>query len=286
MPTITGSIITDCADDNARTRQQLRFSSLFGVQPAFFGLGAEAPDIQAAGNLLDQLDALSHLPASRKEKQQNVILVNVAPRGEKIKRNWPNGTPFCYFYINNTLVVSTYAGRALEVLRQQGLVTSVELLDIPTVVAAAVEWGELTKEQAAHITKTQFRSFEFLPLVTYWLTEGQKVPSTTEELPEHPDLRGKVWQIDNFGNAKTTLSTEDVDFKDGKILTLSDSSKATCYTHLADVPKDATALVIGSSGLYDRRFLEVVVQWKDKGFFGSDSAASRHGLHSGSPVLK
>jgi hypothetical protein len=286
MSYITGSIITDCADNNARARQELRFSSLFGVQPTFLGLGAEAPDIQAAGNLIDQLDALTNLPVSCGDKQQAVILVNVAPRGDKVRKKWANGTPFCYFRIGKTLIVSTYAGRALSLAYERKLLTSVELLDIPTVVAAAVEWGELTKEQAHHITNTQFRSFEFLPLVAYWLTQDRPVPSVTEDLDTAHDIQGKAWAIDNFGNAKTTLRASDIDFEEGKVVTLADGQSATCYRRLADVPKDTSALVIGSSGFASDRFLEVVVQWKDDGFFVSDSAAKRHNLSVGSQILK
>jgi hypothetical protein len=284
MSRIIGSIITDCADNNARARQELRFASLFGVKPAFLGVGAIAPDIEAAGNLLDQLNALANLPALA-TSTQTIILVNVAPRGNKVKEKWNNGTPFCYFRINNTLVVSTYAGQALSLAHRYGLTNSVELLDVSTVTAAAVEWGELTSEQAERINHTQFRSLEFLPLVAYWLIHNKPVPSETRQIESQPDIHGKVWCIDSFGNAKTTLQPADIDFEEGKVVILADGEPATCYRHLADVPKDATALVIGSSGYGDNSFLEVVVQWQDNGFHGSDSAAGRHGFTVGSTIL-
>lgn len=41
----------------------------------------------------------------------------------------------------------------------------------------------------------------------------------------------------------------------------------------------------GSSGYRQNRFLEIVVQWRDDGFHGSDSAATRHNLTVGSIVL-
>ena len=285
MSQIIGSIITDCADTNARARQELRFASLFGAKPTFLGVGAKAPDIEAAGNLLDQLDALSNTPIVRADTPA-IILVNVAPRGEKVKQKWHNGTPFCYVRVGNALIVSTYAGRALSLLREHGLADSVELLDVPTVTAAAVEWGELTKEQAEHINHTQFRSFEFLPLVAYWLTQNKPVPSETQPIEVTHDIHGKVWCIDGFGNAKTSLLPSDIEFNEGKTVILADGQKAICHRRLADVPKNETALVVGSSGYRQNRFLEIVVQWRDDGFHGSDSAATRHNLTVGSIVLQ
>ena len=61
MNNVIGTIITDCADGSARTRQELRFTALFGVVPAFLGVGSYLP-IEAAGNLLDQLDVLTKFP--------------------------------------------------------------------------------------------------------------------------------------------------------------------------------------------------------------------------------
>lgn len=285
MSRIIGSIITDCADSNARTRQELRFASLFNVTPSFIGVGAKAPDVEAGGNLIDQLGTLNNTPASVTDVTP-IILVNVAPRGDKVRKKWNNGTPFCYVRINGMLVVSTYAGRALSLLKEFGLAETVEVMDIPTVVAAAVEWGELTQEQADHIANTQFRSLEFLPLAAYWLTQGRDVPSETHPIETDEDIRGKVWCIDSFGNAKTTLTESDISFEEGKKVTLADGSEATCHRRLADVPKDESALVVGSSGLDAGRFLELVVQWRDDGFHGSDSAMSRHNLSVGSTILK
>ena len=284
MTKLIGSIITDCNDDGARARQELRFKSLFGVQPTFLGVGERAPDIEAAGNLLDQLDTLQNLPASA-EKPQAVILVNVAPRGDKVREEWGNGTPFCYFHVGETLVVSAYAGRNLDLVHRRGLVDTVELLDTEKVTAAAVQWGDITSAQAKNITHSQFRSLEFMPLVAYWLLHDRPVPASTQSLKSSLDPQGHIWQIDNFGNAKTTLVPSDIGFEEGKKVTLADGHEAVCHRRLADVPKDTSALTIGSSGYGPDRFLEVVVQWRDDGFHGSDSAAKRHKLTVGSPVL-
>jgi S-adenosylmethionine hydrolase len=141
-------------------------------------------------------------------------------------------------------------------------------------------------EQADRINHTQFRSLEFLPLVAYWLLNGRPVPSTTQPLEEKHDTRGKVWCVDSFGNAKTTLLPEDVAFEEGKNVVLADGQTAVCHRRLADVPQHTSALTIGSSGYAKDRFLEVVVQWRDDGFHASDSAAARHNLAVGSTVLK
>lgn len=282
---VNGAIITDCADDNARARQELRFAKIFGSKPTFLGVGADvvlgegnkAADVEAAGNLLDLLDAESNLPTNASHEQQTIILVNVAPRGGKTRKIWENGTPFCYFYINKALVVSTYARRCLSLIRDLGHLDSVELLDVPTVTAAAMEWGELTLAKADLINHTQFRSFEFMPLVARWILDKQPVPSMTQTLEDVPSIEPSVWWVDSFGNVKTTLLPKDIGFKDGKSVTLANGQKAVCYTHLADVPRGVTALVVGSSGLGDDRFVELVVQ--------RGNAAKQYGLSIGSPIL-
>jgi hypothetical protein len=276
MADVIGAIITDCADGSARTRQELRFNTLFGVRPTFLGVGSYLP-IEAAGNLMDQLDVLTKFPLVDKDRM-NIVLVNVAPRAEDIKQKWDNGTPFCYFRIGNTLVVSTYEGHCLALARDLGIIDEVELLDLPTVTAAAVKWGDLTTEEAERINNSQFRSLEFLPLAAYWLWQGKDVPSKTQSLAELPNSKDQVWLIDNFDNVKTTLVAEDIEFEQGKEVMLLNGVAATCYTRLADVPKDAVALTIGSSGYGPYRFLEVVIG-------GCGKAANLHGFAVGSHVL-
>ena len=274
---IIGTIITDCSDGSARTRQELRFNELFGVQPTFLGVGSYGP-VEAAGTLIDQLDVLTHFPLVDKERT-NIVLVNVAPRDSHVKRKWGNGTPFCYFRTGNTLVFSTFEDSCLSLARDFGIADEVELFDIPTVMAAAVEWGDLTAEAAAKITHTQFRSLEFLPLVAYWIWQGKPVPSRTQSLAELPSVKNRVWYVDNFDNVKTTLLPADVAFEEGKKVALSDDTEAVCYKQLADVPDGETALTIGSSGYGANRFLEVVIGGRGK-------AAGRHGFAIGQPVLQ
>jgi hypothetical protein len=276
MTNITGTIITDCADDLARGRQELRFASLFGARPTFLGVGSYEP-IEAAGDLLDALDVLINFPIAN-QTQENIVLVNVAPRGEDVQQKWDNGTPFCYFRIGKTLVVSTYEGQCLALARDHGIVSEVELLDVPTVTAAATEWGDLTPAEAQKINDSQFRSLEFLPLVAYWLWQGKPVPSVTQPLHELPSAKSAVWHVDNFGNVKTTLLPADVGFEQGKQVTLANGQVATCYTRLADVPQNTLALTIGSSGYGPHRSLEIAVGHRGR-------AAAEHSFAIGAPVL-
>ena len=124
-----------------------------------------------------------------------------------------------------------------------------------------------------------------MQLAAYWIASGRPVPSVPKKLVAKPDPFGKVWCIDNFGNAKTTLLPKDINFAEGKSIRLADGKTAVYYRRLADVPKETSALVIGSSGYGADRFLELVVPWNDPGQPHSQSAADRHNLQIGSPVL-
>lgn len=284
MASFLGSIITDCSDHNAQSRQQLRFAALFGTLPTFLGLRKQNPDLEAAGQLIDQLDVLSRQSKSI-ATPPSVIIVNVAPRGQAVKKEYANGSPFCHVKVGPTTVVSIYNGRTLGLLKRLGLAEQVQLLDIPTVTSAAVGWGELTFEQAAAINNSQFRSLEFAPLAAYWLTHGFDLPAKPTELPSF-DQSGVVWAIDNFGNVKTTLLPQDIDFADGKELILHDGRPAICCTKLADAPSDSSVITIGSSGYGSQRFVEVMVPWLDNGFAESTSAQQRHTFKVGDPVLQ
>jgi hypothetical protein len=270
-----GAIINDCADANAAGRQGVEFQRLFGLAPTFIGVESYS-GLEAAGNLADILDRLVHAPGADPD-QEAVILVNAAPRNGKEKHD--NGTPFCHFSIGKILVASTFDEESLAFIRDLGITDSVEVMSTPTVTAKAVEegWDNLTVAQAERINDTQFRSLEFLPLVASWLRKGRQVPSETFKLADLESPGGKAWKIDNFGNVKTTLVKEDVDFEEGKQVTLADETEATCHRRLTDVPEGETAVTIGSSGFGDKRLLEIVIR---KG-----RAADQHGIAVGSSVL-
>ncbi len=276
MSKIIGSIINDCADDHARARQELRFKALFGVQPTFVGVASYSP-IEAAGNLVDQLDVLVNFPLADKQSE-HIILVNVAPRGEDIAARWDNGIPFYYAKIGKVLLVGTYEEQCLALLRDLGVADRVELLDTADVTRAAIAWGDLSTNQAERIKNSQFRSLEFLPLVAYWVQQGRPVPSQSRSLKDLPSTKKQVWSIDNFGNAKTTILPGNIGFRPGKKVMLSNGAEATCYHRLADVPQGVTALTVGSSGYANERFLEVVIGHRG-------NAAQTHNLTVGTPAV-
>lgn len=224
-------------------------------------------DLEAAGTLVDILDAAQKLPG--------VVLANVAPRNGSGKK-WENGTPFGYFYFGETLVISSISGLTLGLVKKLGIVEKIQTMDIPTVAEAMVNEGALPQELAERMKSTQFRSFDFLPYVAKWiLKEGRVLPS--EELPIDAEVSVRVWYVDVFGNVKTTLLPQEVSFEVGKKVTTA-FAELSCFTALKDVPDGEAALIIGSSGIEEKRFLEIVVQGK--------SAAEHFGVTVGSLVLK
>ncbi len=257
-------LITDCLDDNARGRQLARLSTLLPCATAFVGVNS---DLEAAGNLIDALDAGGG--------NEGIILVNVAPR-QHVQEKWENGTPFGYFWFEKTLVVATIDGRTLSLVKKLDLAKSVYVLDIPTIVEIMFRNGIVSKGEAAHIKETQFRSFEFLPRVAAYLLTEKKLPAKELPLSTIENAPSAIWWIDNFGNCKTTLLQREVTIKsDGKIdLTI---GALPYIAHLRDVADGTAAVTEGSSGMVGKRFLEITVQGKD--------AAAELNLFSGMEVL-
>src|SRR3989344_3943695 len=227
------TIINDCRDNNAAGRQCTRAAALLGVSPIFVGV---KDDIEAAGNLLDVLDAA--------EGREGIVLVNVAPRNGQA-HNFQNGTPFGYFRYQNTLVISSISGYTLSLVKRFGLIDRIQLLDIPKVLAALAAQGQLGTELVEKISWSQFRSFDFLPRAAFWLWHRLPLPSETYSLESIPALERRVWCVDNFGNAKTSLLPEEVGFALGvKIKTK--VGELVCYQRLRDLPDNESGLVIGS----------------------------------------
>lgn len=245
------TIITDCRDGNAKARQETRYATLFpGINVTFMGASA---DIEAAGNLIDVLDAAGDEPG--------VIAVNVAPRHGKA-RKWPNGTPFGYFKYKNILVVCTIDGAILSLVKKFGFISDSNPVTVTDIRTALTHEG-FPADQVDFIASSQFRSFDYLPRLAKIVWEkgetvGEKIP-----MEEIADAGTSVWWIDSFGNCKTTLLPEDVDFKEGedREITIDGLAiRATCFKQLKSVPDNHTGLTIGSSGYGNRRFLELVVQ--------------------------
>jgi hypothetical protein len=243
------TIITDCCDDNARTRQETRYAHLFpGVHISF--LGAEN-DIEASGNVIDVLDASDDAPG--------IIAVNCAPRNGRAKK-WQNGSPFGYCWVGKKLIVGTIDGLCFGFIKRFGLADEIHVTDIQTVL----EFAKHTPEQVETGVNTQFRSLNYLPRLAKIVWEHKNVPSEIMPISEVPDMPPVIWWVDSFGNCKTTITENELDMnsKEDKVVTFADGThiKAPCVEKLAEVPDGSPALTAGSSGLRDHRFVELVIQ--------------------------
>lgn len=256
------TIINDCRDANAAGRQTSRAASLLGGSVSFIGV---ANDLEAAGNLIDSIDAYGEAPG--------VILVNVAPRNGKAKK-WQNGTPFGYFWYHNVLVVSSIDGLTLSLVKKLALTETVNVMDIPTVTKALGDRGVLNEEQAHHIRETQFRSYDFLPRIAAILIQEKQVVSEIHPIADFPNPPPAIWWIDNFGNCKTTVVKNELP-GDTHIVTA--FGPLPYFEHLREVPDNTSAFVTGSSGIGNHRFLEIVTQ--------GGNTAKALGVSSGTLIL-
>lgn len=249
------TIINDCKDDNARSRQESRIASLLDTSLSFIGVDS---DLEAGTELIDVLDAT--------EGRSGLILVNVAPRGGHTAK-WENGTPFGYFWHGETLVLASVDGYTLSAVKKLGLVNELQLLDTHTTAETLLRDGLITPEAAAHIPRTQFRSFDFTPRAGVYLVQNGSLPSETYSLDEVPELPLAIWHIDSFGNAKTTLTKGDINAGG---TTPTRYGELPFYDQLRNVPDGTTALVLGSSGVGTTRFIEVMTQ---RGNFAANQGA-------------
>ncbi len=266
------TIINDCRDGNAMNRQATRVASYFGAPVYTLGVtdfGSEGNgEIEAAGNLIDTFDASGG--------EKGVILVNVAVRHGKGKK-WPNGTPFGYFYYKQTLVIGTIDGYCFSLAKKFGLVENIKLMDIPTVMDEMIRQGHHDEEFRRLVVDSQFRSYEFIPRVAKWLMDGIEIPAEDYSVDNLPDMPSCIWWVDNFGNTVTSLLAADIDHQAGKTMTTK-FGDIMCYERLKDVPNGEPGLIIGSSGLGNRRFVSLVIQGK--------SAAKHFGIKTGDSIFE
>ena len=226
-----------------------RTATLNDASVSFIGVD-DFSDLGAAGNLVDAIDAF--------DGKRGAVLVNVAPRQNEAKR-WENGTPFGYFWYQDTLVVSTVDGRMLSLVKKLGVFESVNVMDIRSVLIKMQMDKMISDEFSDRIALSQFRSYDFAPRIVHYLLQGKEAPSVVMHKEDIPDAPHAAWWIDNFGNVKTTLLSSDVGFEAGKRVALS-IGEFLCYQHLKDVPDGEIGLIVGGSGIGDQRFLEIVVQ--------------------------
>jgi hypothetical protein len=235
---------TDCKDSNALTRLQARLSTLF-EDCSIYSVGIDS-DTGASGCILDTLDAL------RVRNSPHIIIGNLAPRGDKSHKN---GAPFYVGKVDKTIIVATKT--CFTLLGKFNLIKEIQETDVETVCKKF-----LSQKEAGRIANSQFRSFEYVPLLALWSYEKKNFPTIRSKVP--PLAENQIWWIDNFGNLKTTLTADEIrsKVKQGKIsIKINDKSKTfPFYERLADVPKGTSAIIIGSSGYKDVRFAEIVIQ--------------------------
>ncbi len=241
--------ISDCRDENTKGRLKARLATYFpGSNVVFVGVPT---DYEAAINLIDMIDAYDGTPG--------VILVNVARREGDAKK-WPNGTPFGWFKIDELDIFTTIDGYCLSLIQKlRGANITVDVYDIPTVVPHM----DLDKETQERIIHTQFRSFDYLPRLAHGLVTGVDYPRSTrfDEVPLMPDAL--CW-VDSFGNIKTNVLPEEINFKVGRDIVIrvdqNRQFRLSCYDRLKDIPDGEAAFTIGSSGLGQKRFVEIMLQ--------------------------
>lgn len=256
------TIINDCRDANAVGRQITRAASLLGGSVSFIGV---TDDLQAAGNLIDILDAL--------EENSGIVLINVAPRNGRAKK-WENGTPFGYFWYKKILILASIDGFTLSFIKKFKLAWYINILDVSTVLDQLIACGALSKQLKDSITRTQFRSYDFLPRAASFLACGKKLCGTQLSIKNIPDVPPAIWWIDNFGNCKTTLLLDDIK---NQSCILTKFGTLPHFPRLKDVPDKTTGIITGSSGLGKNRFLEIVVQ--------GGSAEKKFGISVGDAII-
>lgn len=238
--------ISDCRDENTKGRLSTRVASYFTGNVTFVGIKNE---YEAAMNLVDVIDAY--------DGEKGLIFANVAPRHGKAKR-WENGTPFGHFRLGDLDIFSTIDGHVLSLLQKlSGQKIEIDVYDIPKTIGAM----DLSDKLREKIRKTQFRSFEYLPRLAREIMSGKTLPN--EKYAEVPEMPNVACWVDCFGNVKTSLLPEEVGFETGKIIDLKFGGKKVslpCYDRLKDIPDGEVGLTIGSSGLGEKRLLEIMAQ--------------------------
>lgn len=227
-------IFTDCVDENAKERQIDRYESLFpGAHVSCNNL--VSGDVAILARIVDKLDA------TRFGKELYIVVCNIAPRADK---KYKNGAPFCFVRLGNAIIIGT--PDAFVLLKKLGIVTEVQETDVLTSCKKFLDDGE-----AERIARSQFRSFDYVPLLALWLFENKDIP-TTSLVVETETIEEQIWWKDCFGNLKTTLTESNI--KNAK------DTKFPFYERMSDVPVGDIAYVVGSSGYGNSRFVELIKQ--------------------------
>lgn len=234
-------VINDVCDENGRVKQQARCHNLLGVVPIFLGV---KDDAEAAGEIVDQFANLQGAPG--------LIIAQSAPR--TTETNKTNGTSFCYFWVADTLFITSVKGRILSLVKKLGLVESVNLIKSDeAIVAVGIE-----KER-----DSQFRSLEWLFAFAKHLLAGNELVHEVVSIQDFPDASAYVWHIDEWhghakwGNCKLSITEDELL---GQKSFAINGRAVPIYERLKDVPEGELGLVrVGSSGINGRRFVEISV---------------------------
>lgn len=261
LPTQPGfsiTVINDCGDRNERLRILTRLDTLFPrVGIRFCEVDGEHRDLEAAGNIIDALDARGGGAAP------GLILGNTAFR-EPEKSGDANGAPFGHCLINNVLLFSTIRGRILSLVQDFFGIKHIHVVEPREALQSIVDTGHLEVEWVDHIANSQFRSFELQPLLAERLLGGFTVPYRKETLVCAKPGR-VVWWVDKHGNCKTTVTTSQCELKplrDGNELATKFGT-LKYFRRLNDAPRGVPSVTTGSSGLGagpDSRFLEIAIR--------------------------
>ncbi len=248
-------VFTDCIDSDAKSRQVARWQSAFGNIPVnCFGV---KKSIEASFCVVDVIYA-TRLPKNiaRKWKSKPIIFGNIAPRTEK---RYENGAPFCLGWTaDGILVIGTPDVFVLPL--KEGLIKDVYVTDPYHVCRAA----GVEEDEALRISKSQFRSLDYVPLLAYWLEiENIKIPCEKIDIPSNK-FDNEIAFIDNFGNVKSTVKKSDFPLSNlseipNGVIELAVSGESLQFVpRLKDVSGEAVTQ--GSSGAPGDGYLEIVIQ--------------------------
>lgn len=229
---------TDCKDTNALSRVEAYLLALI-----------KNANIRVYGANSSEEIALSVygiVEIWKKAKSEgNVVVGNFAPRDKK----WTNGAPFCFARLYGNLIVGTPECFSLLVSKNKLDRNRIYQTDVFKVCSKF-----MTEEEALDISKSQFRSLEYVPKLISWLLDEKDFPTNNaKDIP--PVKNEKVFFIDNFGNIIFSMSP--IQFKDYSLgceyFSIGDSvlCPATMKERLSDLKDGELGFVLGSKGFVE-----------------------------------
>lgn len=233
-PTII--FFTDCKDSNALARVFAHITArIKNSQVQCYGIESWQ---EAALNIANTVEVW--IKAGSKG---NVVVGNIAPRTDK---NWENGAPFCFAWVQGNLIVAT--PYCFAVLVKQRLLNATEIFQTD-VKDVCIKF--LSIKETKDISTTQFRSLWYVPRLIQWLLKYKTVPCKVLNSQYLPSLESlSIFYIDNFGNLKLTLSSGEFSLqKNGseKIrIGGREYAAPAFYNRLSDIPVGEIGFVVGS----------------------------------------